>query len=334
VLERKPGTSRGGGAQHRERGLRRQWPKVHRYDSPSHRRCTHVRFKRLGPPRTARSTVVHGATARRRAVRSALGPGVTSRWGARAFTAPAHARPQASARRSYLVPRSATCGGAAGCSFPAKTRRNGRLTESPRDVGECMDLGLSRSTAREGTAALAHSPCTKVHGATADPTHGTRTATAALKSTSGSGAPARRGTAVLRREGRHPGKNNGALHHDAARSSQEGDQGRRKKSTAVVVLTMGRRCRRCRLGEEGLAGEVDVHGDGLPRVQLLAPGPCFAPPVRRGGGAPPLSALTQGKRESKTPKGLVAWAPGSRPLLAFEARRRERRCESPRLPRL
>jgi hypothetical protein len=172
MLERMLGASRGGGAQHRQRGLCRQWPKVHRFDSPSHRRCTHVRFKCLGPPTPARSAAVHDAAARCRAVRSALGPGVTSRWGARSFTAPARARPQASARHSYLVPRSATCGGAAGCSFPTKTRRGGRLTESPRDVGECMDLGLSRSTAREGTAVLAHSPCTKVHGATADPTHG------------------------------------------------------------------------------------------------------------------------------------------------------------------
>jgi hypothetical protein len=51
------------------------------------------------------------------------------------------------------------------------------------DVGERMDLGLSRSTAREHTAALDHSPCTIVHGATADPTQGPRAATAALKST-------------------------------------------------------------------------------------------------------------------------------------------------------
>jgi hypothetical protein len=106
-----------------------------------------------------------------------------------------------------------------------------------------------------------------------------RTATAALKSTSGSGAPARRGTTVLRREGQHPSKNNRATRHDTAGASQEGDQGERKKSTAAVVLTMGRQCRRCRLGEEGLAGEVDVHGDGLPRVQLLAPGPCSALPA-------------------------------------------------------
>jgi hypothetical protein len=72
-----------------------------------------------GPLRSAHNAVVHGATARRRAVRSALGPGVTSCWGARASTALARARPWASARRSYVVPRSATCGGAAGFTFPA-----------------------------------------------------------------------------------------------------------------------------------------------------------------------------------------------------------------------
>jgi hypothetical protein len=64
-----------------------------------------------------------------------------------------------------------------------KAWRDGRHTDSPWDVGECMDLGLSRSSAREGTVAQAHNPCTKVHGATADPTHGPRTATVALKST-------------------------------------------------------------------------------------------------------------------------------------------------------
>jgi hypothetical protein len=171
-------------------------------------------------------------------------------------------------------------------------------------------MGLSRSTAREGTMAQAHSPCTKVHDAMVDPTHGPRTATAALKSMNGSRAPARRGTTVLRREGRHTGKKNRATRHDATRASQEGDQGGGKKGTAAVVLTMGQRCRRSQLGEEGLASEVDVHGDGLPRSQLLAPGPCSAPPARRRGGASPLSALTQGKKESKTPMGLVAWAPG------------------------
>jgi hypothetical protein len=191
-----------------------------------------------------------------------------------------------------------------------KARRDGRHTGSTRDVGEHTNMRLSRSTARGGTAAQAHSPSTNVHGATADPTHGPSTATAALKSMSGSGAPARRGTTVLQREGRHPGKINRATRHDAAGASQEGDQGGGKKRTAAVVLTMGRRCRRSRLGEEGLAGEVDVHGDGLPRSQLLVPGSCSAPPARRGGGASPLSALTQGKKESKTPMGLVAWAPG------------------------
>jgi hypothetical protein len=88
---------------------------------------------------------------------------------------------------------------------------------------------------------------------------------------SGSGAPARRGTAVLQREGWHPSKINRATRHDVAGASQEGDQGGGKKRTTTVVLTMGRRCGRSRLGEEGLAGEVDVHDDGLPRPQLLAP---------------------------------------------------------------
>jgi hypothetical protein len=114
-----PSVSRGGDAQHRQWGLRRQWPKVHQFESPSPRRCTHVQVKHVGPLRLERSVVGHSATARRRAVRSALGPVVTSRWGARASTALACTQPWASARRSYLVPRSATCGGAAGFTFPA-----------------------------------------------------------------------------------------------------------------------------------------------------------------------------------------------------------------------
>jgi hypothetical protein len=188
-------------------------------------------------------------------------------------------------------------------------RRDGRHTDSSCDVGEPWTWG-SRSTAREGTAAQAHSPYTKVHVATADPMHGPRMATTALKSMNGSIAPARRGTAVLWCEGRHTGKKNRETRHDTTRASQEGDQGGGKKGTTAVVLTMGRQCRRSWLGEEGLASEVDVHGDGLPRSPLLAPGPCSAPPARRRGGASPLSALTQGKKESKTPMGLVAWAPG------------------------
>jgi hypothetical protein len=48
--------------------------------------------------------------------------------------------------------------------------------------------------------------------------------------------------------------------------------------------------------------------------------------------SPPLTAHSLEMKEEKTPKGLVAWAPGSHPLLAFEAWRREHRCESPRLP--
>jgi hypothetical protein len=124
VLKEMPGVSRGGDAQRRQRGLRLQWPKVHQIDSPSPRRCTHVQVKRLGPLRPARSTVAHGATARHRVVSLAFGPGATSRWGARASTALARARSRVSARRSSLVPRSATCGGAAGLTFPA-TERHG-----------------------------------------------------------------------------------------------------------------------------------------------------------------------------------------------------------------
>jgi hypothetical protein len=52
-----------------------------------------------------------------------------------------------------------------------------------------MDLGLSRSTARERMVALARHPCITVLGATAKSLHIPRTATATLKSTSGSGAP-------------------------------------------------------------------------------------------------------------------------------------------------
>jgi hypothetical protein len=39
-----------------------------------------------------------------------------------------------------------------------KARRDVRHTDSSRDIGEHMDMGLSKSTAREGTAVQAHSP--------------------------------------------------------------------------------------------------------------------------------------------------------------------------------
>jgi hypothetical protein len=64
--------------------------------------------------RTARSRM-----ARRRAVWLAIGPDVTSRWGARATTALARARPQAPTRRNRLEARSAARGGAAVLMFPA-----------------------------------------------------------------------------------------------------------------------------------------------------------------------------------------------------------------------
>jgi hypothetical protein len=308
-----PGVSRGGDAQRRQQGLRRQWPKVHQIDSPSPLRCTHVQVKRLGLLRPARSTVAHGAAS----------CGAVGLWSRRdlalgcAGLYRASTRPAAGVRMTQLSGTQKRdmrwCGGV---HIPCnrKARRDGRHTGSTRDVGEHTDMGLSKSTARGGAAAQPHNLCTIFHGATADPNHGPRTATAALKSMSGSGAPARRGTAVLRREGRHPGKMNRATRHDVAGASQEGDQGGGKKRTAVVVLTMGRRCRRSRLGEEGFAGEVDVHGDGLPRHQLLAPGPCSAPPARRGGGAPPLSALTQGRRNRKPQWGWWLGHLGFRPL--------------------
>jgi hypothetical protein len=38
VFERMPGATRDVGAQHQRRGLRRQWPKVPRFDSPTQHR--------------------------------------------------------------------------------------------------------------------------------------------------------------------------------------------------------------------------------------------------------------------------------------------------------
>jgi hypothetical protein len=40
VFERMPGATHGVGAQHQWRGLRRQWPKVPRFDSPTQHRCS------------------------------------------------------------------------------------------------------------------------------------------------------------------------------------------------------------------------------------------------------------------------------------------------------
>jgi hypothetical protein len=65
------------------------------------------------------------------------------------------------------------------------------------------------------------------HDTTADSTHVPRTATTALKSMCSLGGPVHRGTAVLRRDGRHPGKVNrttrlGDAGHHRTRPREEG----------------------------------------------------------------------------------------------------------------
>jgi hypothetical protein len=76
-------------------------------------------------------------------------------------------------------------------AFVSCNRKFGATTGSQihPDGDEPMDLGLSRSTARERMAALAHRPCITVLGATAKTLRVPRTSTAALRSTSGSRAP-------------------------------------------------------------------------------------------------------------------------------------------------
>jgi hypothetical protein len=136
----------------------------------------------------------------------------------------------------------------------------------------------------------------------------------------GSGAPSRRGAAVLRRDGQHTVKVYRATRLDVAGASQERDQGGGKDRAAAVVLTMGRRCSRGWLGEEVHAGGVGVHDVGLPQLRHLVHGRLAVLPARRGGGAPSFfssSGARRGKGGKKSPTGLVAWRLGFRSLPGF-----------------
>jgi hypothetical protein len=160
----------------------------------------------FGPPRPACSAAVHGATARRRAAQSALGPGETSRWGARVLTTPARAQPLASARRGYLVSRSASCGGAAGVRLlRQKNRRDGRLSDSSRRR-RAHGLGVvqehrTRAHSSASSQPLHHSPRrdSRIHSRSMHGDGGAQEHERLRSSL-------RRGTAVLRHNGQHPGK--------------------------------------------------------------------------------------------------------------------------------
>jgi hypothetical protein len=80
------------------------------------------------------------------------------------------------------------------------------------------------------------------------------------KGMSGPRAPLCRGAAVLRRKSQHTGKINMATRLVVAEASQERDKGGGKRRMAAK-LTLGRRCRRVRLGEDGRPGEVVHSGD-------------------------------------------------------------------------
>jgi hypothetical protein len=200
-----PGATHGDGAHHQQRGLRRQWPKVPRFDSPTHRRCSQNRSTRLGL-QGRRDAAVHGATAWRRAAQPALSPGETSRWGVRVLTPPARAQPLASTQRGYLASRSASFGSAAGVRLlQQKNRRDARLSDTTqrRRAHGLRVVQVHRSRAHGGARSLAlhHSPrrdgrnlTHSSHGDCGTQEH------EQLRSS------IHRDTAVLRHEGQHPGK--------------------------------------------------------------------------------------------------------------------------------
>jgi hypothetical protein len=176
---------------------------------------------------------------------------------------------------------------------------------------------VSRGAARDGAAAHPPFPAQQSTARRPVSRQVPRTATAAHKGMSGPGAPARRGTTVLRHEGQHTGRVIMATRLDIAGASQERDQGGGKERTTAAVLTMGRRCSHGRLGGEIHVGGVGVRGGGLPQLRLLAHGRSSVLPARRGGGAPSFSSshgAHRGERGKKTPMGLVAWRLGFRPL--------------------
>jgi hypothetical protein len=183
----------------------------------------------------------------------------------------------------------------------------------PRHARSAQSSGVQRRSARRGGGATTQL-CTRFHGSTVGSIHNPCTATAALKSMGGSGAPSRRSTAVLRRDGQHPGKINRATRLYVAGASQERDQGGGKDRAVAVVLTMGRRCSRGRPGVGVRVGEVGVHDGGLPQLWLLVRGRLAALPVRRGGGAlPPFfssSGARRGKGGKENPNGVSGLVTG------------------------
>jgi hypothetical protein len=150
------------------------------------------------------------------------------------------------------------------------------------------------------------------------------------------GAPTRREAAGLRLDGQHTGK----IWVPAARLDVTGPAlediqgGKEEVKMDMAALTSGRRCRRGRPGEGGHVGGVVSTAAASSQLLSLAH---RRPPVPRHGVAAasllffsPVAHTEE--TESKTPMGLVAWAAGIRSPLAFEARWRAARGESPGLP--
>jgi hypothetical protein len=180
-------------------------------------------------------------------------------------------------------------------------------------------------------------------------------------------APLVHGAAVLRLEGRHPGKDTRWRTPTPPVPHREEIKEGGERKMAVVVLTLGRWCSRGRLDGGrwrggAVLGDVGVHSG----VDVPAPGP--APPQAQTASSPllvtvvadsvlgasttlqcaasllgstqwrwrrarslPLAACSLVKM-GKPQWGLVAWALGPRPCLTFEARCRRLRGENPKLP--
>jgi hypothetical protein len=138
-------------------------------------------------------------------------------------------------------------------------------------------LLLARGASRGGAAAH-DVPCNNKLGSKAGDLRWSSHSDGGPGGMDGPRAPLDRGAAVLRLEGSHPGRDTRRRTPTSPVPHREGTKEGGKRKMAAVVLTLGRRCSRGRLEGrrwrgEGVLGDVDDHGG----VVVPSPGPAPSP---------------------------------------------------------
>jgi hypothetical protein len=123
-------------------------------------------------------------------------------------------------------------------------------------------------------------------------------------------APLDRGAAVLRLEGRHPGKDTRRRTPTPSVPHREEIKEGGERKMIVVVLTLGRWCSRGRLEggrwrDGDVLGDVGVHGG----VDVPAPGP--APPQAQTASSPLLTAVADSSLVASAALRCAAFLLGS-----------------------